>query len=271
MAGKPCNGTIRGKDVGGYVASNATHDRIASSHTKLVDIVRTVGLTKDTMDVVGEALEPKPDVQVGHDVIVCYSIVVDAGVLLRDGDGDGHDIKYPLELHPHAIGISGPRNGQSRNNERLPPCAESGGDIDGLIIQGQFEAINVFVPLDGPFGTHKEAVVGETDPKSLDPSKVTARVVVASANEVGIDMDTDVGEDAKVLVLLPVEVEVVAVTAGEAWVATGDARVEVAHAQCLAAGAEEEALVGAAAVAFHVDALPLAAVVRLRIQPSLWC
>jgi len=72
-------------------------------------------------------------------------------------------------------------------------------------------------------------VVREADAERLDPGEVAAHGRVALADEVGVDVEAGVGDDAEVLVLLAVEVEVVAVGAGEARVAAGDAGVEVAH------------------------------------------
>ncbi|BAH92898.1 Os05g0107201 [Oryza sativa Japonica Group] len=90
-----------------------------------------------------------------------------------------------------------------------------------------------------------EAVVAgaEEDAERLDPGEVAGHGGVALADEVGVDVEGGVGEEAEVAVLLAVEVEVVAVAAGEAGVAAGDARVEVAEAEGLAGGAEDQALV----------------------------
>jgi hypothetical protein len=71
-------------------------------------------------------------------------------------------------------------------------------------------------------------VISKTDAEGLDPCEVTSRASVVAADEVGIDMEVGVREDTKVLVLPSVEVEVVAIAAGEARVTAGDARIEVA-------------------------------------------
>ncbi|KAG2634429.1 hypothetical protein PVAP13_2NG257506 [Panicum virgatum] len=52
------------------------------------------------------------------------------GVLLRDGHHAGHDVQHPGELHPH---------GQ-------PARAGLGGDADGLVVQGQLQAVHVAAP-----------------------------------------------------------------------------------------------------------------------------
>ncbi|KAG2552731.1 hypothetical protein PVAP13_9KG480300 [Panicum virgatum] len=107
------------------------------------------------------------------------------GVLLRDGHHAGHDVQHPGELHPHAVGRGGPRHRQPRHGGRLPARAGLGGDADGLVVQGQLQAVHVAAP-----------------PGRLGGAQV------------------GVGEDAEVLVPLAVEVEVVAVAAGEAGVAS---------------------------------------------------
>jgi DNA-binding IclR family transcriptional regulator len=63
-------------------------------------------------------------------------------------------------------------------------------------------------------GTHVEAVVfGEADADGLDPGEVAAHGGVVLADEVGVHVEVSVRDDAEVLVLLAVEVEVVAVAA----------------------------------------------------------
>jgi hypothetical protein len=71
-------------------------------------------------------------------------------------------------------------------------------------------------------------VISKTDAEGLDPCEVTFRAGVVAADEVGIDMEVGVREDTKVLILPAMEVEVVAIAAGEAGVTAGDARIEVA-------------------------------------------
>jgi len=151
------------------------------------------------------------------------------GVLLRDGHHAGHDVQHPGELHPHAVGRGGPRHRQPRHGGRLPARAGLGGDADGLVVQGQLQAVHVAAPPGRLGGAQVEAVVGEADAERLDPGEVAPHARVALADEVGVDVQVGVGEDAEVLVPLAVEVEVVAVAAGEAGVASRHAGVEVAQ------------------------------------------
>ncbi|KAG2634430.1 hypothetical protein PVAP13_2NG257506 [Panicum virgatum] len=112
------------------------------------------------------------------------------GVLLRDGHHAGHDVQHPGELHPH---------GQ-------PARAGLGGDADGLVVQGQLQAVHVAAPPGRLGGAQVETVVGEADAELLDPGEVAPHARVALADEVGVDVQAGVGEDAEVLVPLAVEV-----------------------------------------------------------------
>jgi len=58
-------------------------------------------------------------------------------------------------------------------------------------------------------------VVREADAQRLDPREVAVRGRVVVADEVRVDVEAGVGDDAEVLVLLAVEVEGVAVGARE--------------------------------------------------------
>ncbi|GJN14057.1 hypothetical protein PR202_gb00833 [Eleusine coracana subsp. coracana] len=230
---KPRNSAVSGEDIRGDVLGCTTHDWHLGAHTELVDIVGTVGLAKDAVHVVAEVIELETEVKVGEAVVLSDTVVVDAGVLLADGHHIGHDVKDALELHPDSVGGRSPGDGQPRHSGGLPDGTSLSPDVDGCAVEGQLEAVDVVVPLGGLLGTHVEAVVGEADAEGLDPGEVAAHGRVALADEVGVDVEVGVGDDAEVLVLLSVKIEVVAVTTGEAWITAGDTRVEVAHCNIL--------------------------------------
>jgi hypothetical protein len=71
--------------------------------------------------------------------------------------------------------------------------------------------------------------VREADAQRLDPGEVAVQGRVVAADEVRVDVQAGIAEDAEVLALLAVEVEGVAVGAREARVAARHAGVEVAH------------------------------------------
>uniref|UniRef100_A0A453GJ40 Uncharacterized protein n=1 Tax=Aegilops tauschii subsp. strangulata TaxID=200361 RepID=A0A453GJ40_AEGTS len=271
VAAEPGDGAVGSKNVGGDIVWRATHDRHASVHTHLVHVVGAVGLAEHAVHVVGEVVELEPDVEVREAVARPRdAIVVDARVLLGDRHHVGHDVEHAPQVHPHSVGGRGPRDGQPWHRGRLPPCADLDRDLDGRVVEGHLEVVDVAVPAGGILGSHEETVVGEADAEGLDPGEVAAHGGVALADEVGVDVEVGVGDDAEVLVLLAVEVEVVAVAAGEARVTAGHARVEVAHAVCLAAGAEDDALVGAALVALaHAARLPAVGVLARQLLAPL--
>ncbi|GJM88256.1 hypothetical protein PR202_ga04296 [Eleusine coracana subsp. coracana] len=230
---EPRNSAVCGEDVRGDVLGCATHDWHLGAHTELVDIVGAVGLAKDPVHVIGEVIELETEVKVREAVVLSDTVVVDAGVLLADGHHVGHDVKDALELHPDSVGGGSPGDSQPWHSGGLPHRTGLSSDIDGRAVEGQLEAVDIVVPLGGLLGAHVEAVVGEADAEGLDPGEITAHSWVALADEVGVDVKVGVRDDAEVLVLLSVEVEVVAVTTGEAWVTAGDAGVEVAHCNIL--------------------------------------
>uniref|UniRef100_A0A453GV42 Uncharacterized protein n=1 Tax=Aegilops tauschii subsp. strangulata TaxID=200361 RepID=A0A453GV42_AEGTS len=246
---KPGDLAVGGKDVGGDVGRGAAHNWHVGADTELVDIVGAVGLAKHTVDIVGEAVELEADVEVREAVILGYAVVVDAGVLLCDGHHIGQDVEHSLELDPDAVSCGTPCDGQCGHGGGLPLGVDCGGDFDGHVVEGQLEAVDVAVPLDGLLGAHVEAMVSEADAEGLDPGEVAAHGGVALPDEVGVDLEIGVGDHTKALVLFAVEVEVVAISAREARVPAGYSRVEVAHAVGFAAWAHDDALVGAALVA----------------------
>ena len=87
-------------------------------------------------------------------VVLRHAVVVDAGVLLGDGHRVGHDVEHALELHPHAVGRGGPRDGEPRHGGAPPRGAGLGRHVDGRAVECQLEAVDVAVPLDSLLGAH---------------------------------------------------------------------------------------------------------------------
>lgn len=56
-------------------------------------------------------------------------------------------------------------------------------------------------------GTDEELVFAKKDGNGLDPSEVPLHVLVAPANEVSVDVEVGVGQEAEVMVFLAVEVK----------------------------------------------------------------
>jgi hypothetical protein len=78
----------------------------------------------------------------------------------------------------------------------------------------------VLVPPDGLASTDVESVVAEGDAEGLYPREGTVVGGVMVTDQVGVDMEIRVRDEAEVLVPPAVEVEGDAITAGEARVAT---------------------------------------------------
>jgi hypothetical protein len=86
-----------------------------------------------------------------------------------------------------------------------------------LVVEGHLEEIDVAVQPGGRLlGADVEAVVGEeADAQRLDPGEVLARGRVVVADEVRVDVEASVGENAEVPVPTAVEVEGAAANQGD--------------------------------------------------------
>jgi hypothetical protein len=192
------------------------------------------------VDAVGERLELEPEVEVDEAVVVGDAVAVDARLLLGDGHGVGHDAERAAELHHDGVRPGRPRHGQRRRGGRRPARAVDARQDDALAVEGDAEVVGGGVPLGGRRGAEVEDVVvvvllggfgGEEHAEGLDPGEVALQLRVVVADEVGVDVEVPVGDDAEVLVSLAVEVEVVAVAAGEARVAARRAGLKVAYCE----------------------------------------
>lgn len=91
-----------------------------------------------------------------------------------------------------------------------------------LIIERDAEVVRGGVPPGSLDRAHVETMVREEDAKRLDPGEVAPQLRVVLADEVGIDVEVFVRDDAKVPILLAMEVEIVAVSARETGIAARD-------------------------------------------------
>jgi hypothetical protein len=236
---KACDGAVGGEEVGGEVVRRASHDGHVGCDVEAVDVVRAVGLAQHAVHVVGEVVELEAEVEVreGVAVVLPDAVVVDPRVLGGDGHYAGDDAEGAPELDDDGVDARGAGDGQRRRRGRGPARADEarqqGRDVDVLVVEGQRQVVGGGVPPGRPLGGDVEVVVREADAQRLDPGEVAAHGRVALADEVRVDVEGGVGDDAEVPVLLAVEVEVVAVGAREAWVAAGHAGIEVAHCMCI--------------------------------------
>uniref|UniRef100_J3L887 Uncharacterized protein n=1 Tax=Oryza brachyantha TaxID=4533 RepID=J3L887_ORYBR len=261
---EPGDGAVRREEARRAVLVGAAHDGHLGRDVEPVGVGGAVGLAEHAVDGVGEGVELVAEVKVHEAVLAGLAVVVDPGVLVGDGHGVGGDGEDAGELDGDGVDGVGAGDGEGRQGPGHPLGAPGGVDVDGLAVEGDLDVVLLVVPLGGLARADVEAVVAEADAQRLDPCEVPLHGRVAVADEVRVDVQVGVGDDAEVLLLLAVEVERVAVGAGEPWVAARRAREQIAHAEGLAAGAHDDALVRAALVALGHAALLLALGVRAR-------
>jgi hypothetical protein len=231
VSSEPCYRAVGLKESRGAEGVGASHEGHVGGDVEPVDVVGAVGLAEHAVDVVGEVVELEAEVEVREAVAGVDAVAVDARVLGGDGHDVGHDAEDAPELHDDGVGVGvrDARDGQRRRGVWGPAGADGAREQDGVVVEGEREVVGGGVPRGGPGGADVEAVVREADAQRLDPGEVAVQGRVVAADEVRVDVQAGVAEDAEVLALLAVEVEGVAVGAREARVAARHAGVEVAH------------------------------------------
>jgi hypothetical protein len=233
---EPGDGAVRGEETGGQVLGRAAHDGHLGADVELADVARAVGLAQDAVDVRGEVMELEGQVEVHEAVVARLAVAVDPVVPVGDGHGVGGDGEDAVQLHHDGVDGVHARDGEPREGLGRPARVLDGVDVDGLGVQGELDVVVLLVPLRGPAGADVEAVAvagaawcDEGDPQRLHPREVAVEGRVVVADEVGVDVEARVGDEAEVLVLVSMEVEGVAVAAGEARVAAGGAGEDITH------------------------------------------
>lgn len=90
-----------------------------------------------------------------------------------------------------------------------------------MVVKGKVEAVGGIVPRGGLLGRDEEGVVGvEEDGDGLDPREVTGQGGVALADEMGINVEVVVSDEAEVTVFLAMEVECDAIAPHKSGVLT---------------------------------------------------
>ena len=91
-------------------------------------------------------------------------------------------------------------------------------ELDELAVVGELELVDVGGPsCDLASGDGEFVGVGD-EGERLHPGEITEAIERAEADEVGVDVEIGVGDEAEVLVLATVEVEHDAVSADDLWV-----------------------------------------------------
>jgi hypothetical protein len=230
---EPGDSAVSGEETLGQVLGRAAHDGHLGADVQLGDVAGAVCLSQHAVDVGGEVMELEAEVEVHEAVAARLAVAVDPVVLVGDGHGCRGDGEGTVQLHGDGVHVLGAPDGEPRERLGRPPRVPGGVHVDGLAVEGDLDVVLVLVPLRGPAGADVEAVVvvaaccDEGDPQRLHPGEVAVEGRVVVADEVGVDVEARVGDDAEVLVLASVEVEGVAVAAGEARVAAGGAGEDV--------------------------------------------
>jgi hypothetical protein len=117
----------------------------------------------------------------------------------------GHDAEDAPELHDDGVGVGvrGACDGQRWRGVWGPAGADGAREQDGVVVEGEHEV----VVGGGPGGADVEDVVREMDAQSLDPGEVAVQGRVVAADEVRVDVQAGVAEDAEVVARLVMEVE----------------------------------------------------------------
>ncbi|BAF27609.1 Os11g0151200 [Oryza sativa Japonica Group] len=217
------HGAVGGEQAGGGEAVVAPQRGHGRPDVELVDVVGAVRLTDDAVHVAGERVELERQVEVGEAVVAGDAVPVHPRVLGGDGHGVGPQLEPPVERHEHAVRRLGARHGQRRHGGGGPGGAGVLREEHRLAVDDDLEAVDVVVPGGGLPGADVEAVgaaVVEEDGNGLDPGEVARHAVGAAlADEVRVDVEVAVGDDAEVGVPPAMEVEGVAVAADEPRVA----------------------------------------------------
>jgi hypothetical protein len=229
-ASEPGDGAVRREETRRQVLVCAAHDGHLRLDVQLGHVARAVGLPQHAVHVLAEVLELEAQVQVHQAVPPRLAVLVNPVVLLRDGHGVGRDAEHAVELHRDGVHVLHAPHGEAGQGLGHPAGVLDGVvDVHGLPVEDDLDMVFILIPLDGLAGADVEAVAGaEGDAQGLHPREVAFQVRVVVADEVGVDVEVGVGDDAEVLVFLAVEVEGVAVAAGEARVAAGGARENIA-------------------------------------------
>ncbi|GJM87997.1 hypothetical protein PR202_ga04008 [Eleusine coracana subsp. coracana] len=216
-----CNGTVGREDAGRGEVALPTHGRHGGLDIEMVDIIGSVGLAHHAVHVSGERVELECEVEVREAVVGGHAVVVHPRLLLGDGHGVGPDLELAVEDDEHAVGRLGAGDGEGWHGGGGPRGVDAFREVDGLAVDGELHPVHVVVPRGGLPGAEVELVLAvEEHGDGLDPRKVAGGLVAAAlADEVGVDVEVAVGDDAEVGVPAAVEEEGVAVAADEARVA----------------------------------------------------
>ena len=153
-------------------------------------------------------------------VVVGDAVVVDPRVLFGYRNHLCRDPEASFCLDCDRVGDAGSDSADAWDALGLPLGAFGFGQGDGLAVEGEGEAVEGVVPRGCFAGAEEELVASEEDSDGLDPDEVSPHARVSLADEVSVDVEVAVREEAEIAVFLAMEVKSYAVAADEARVLT---------------------------------------------------
>nr|GMC49230.1 hypothetical protein TorRG33x02_199050 [Ipomoea batatas] len=196
----------------------STQNRHHHSHLHPALVLAPISLSQNPIHLPAQRLKLEAQIQMSETVFFSDPIIVDPRLLLRDGHHSSFDPEVPLHCNHHGVCVGGSRDGHARSCGGFPLGALAVGEEERVAVEGQVEAVVCVVPGGCVLGADEELVVVEEDPQGLHPCEVPLHAGVPSSDEVGVDVEIGIGDEAEVAVLLAVEVEGDPIAADESWV-----------------------------------------------------
>lgn len=126
---------------------------------------------------------------------------------VSDRNHPGCDLEFPLYFNNNMVSWAGPCDGDKRSSFGLPLESFRLFEEYRLIVKGKCKTVLGIIPCGSLLGANEEAMAVKQDSHGLDPGEVPSHVFISLANEVCIDVKVRVCHEAKVSVLLTMEVE----------------------------------------------------------------
>lgn len=218
FAAEARHGAVGGEHIGDKELVCASHHWHILGHVHPAHVVLPVGLTEHPIHVGAEGVELEAQLQVGDAVVLGHPVAVHPGFLFRDRHRVEGDLELAFHLDRDRVRGARSDDGHRPGGRWLPFGAFLSRDLHSLAVECDHEAVDRVVPCGSVLSSDVEAVVVQEEGDGLDPGEVPGHGRVSLSDEVGVDVEAGVGEQAEVLVLPAVEVEGDAVAADEARV-----------------------------------------------------
>ena len=218
------HGAVRGHQGRGNEAIGAAHDGHGHAALGGVHEPGLVRLPQHTVHRRRQVVEPELHVQVREAVVVADAVAVRQALRAADGDHVQRHSHLLPDGEVHGVGGADAVEGEHAVGRR-PRRAVQG---EGAAVVGEAQLVRGGFPLGDAVGGDGEGVGAEDEAERLHPREVASAAWRALADEVGVDVEVGVGDEAEVLVHAPVEVEGHAVPAHNLGV-SADATLQLAY------------------------------------------